>query len=504
MKHDKGIKNFLENEVDLNHARLQIAAEKLKIVKDVLKEKYGERLIDMKVQGSYATNTVIKPTDEGDEYDVDILVIIKVDDPFATPADVLGELEEFVKGDGRKLVRKKKCVRINYAGEFHLDVVPCVDRGNGRYEICNRIDKVFELSDGGKYADWFTNIDERHGGHLSESVRLLKWVRDHKKRWSVPSACPSIIITTLLGSIAEHMPGSNSISETFVLLLEGAATKMRVSSILQNPTLPNEDLFANRSEIVKGVRDGLEDLARKSRDALDEVDNEESIKKWRIIFGDDFGGSEEKSASSTDSSVAGAATIPVNTIVQGSEPKHWADNEGDKEDLSVEILEEDVDIASSHKYLSDRYGEENVRQDSGNLIIDPMRFTLNYIQEKERKTTILNCVYGIRIEYRSNVQVLPRVYEIHGKIPKKIDRHIYSNGSFCLDLPEVVYKKMGHEFNIQIFIESFVEPFLAWQEYYNLCGKALWETRIHGSRARILALMNKEISREDLFHSAVL
>lgn len=63
-----------------------------------------------------------------------------------------------------------------------------------------------------------------------------------------------------------------------------------------------------------------------------------------------------------------------------------------------------------------------------------------------------------------------------------------------------LYKKMGGNFSIRVFIESFVEPFLGWQEYYHIFGKGLWDTRVHGTEAYNLAVVNGEMSVEELFN----
>ena len=79
MRHDKELKNFLTNEVELNKTRLEKAEKKYTVIEQELKDFFGKNLT-VKQQGSYATNTIIKPgPDQNDEYDVDMLVVMEVD-----------------------------------------------------------------------------------------------------------------------------------------------------------------------------------------------------------------------------------------------------------------------------------------------------------------------------------------------------------------------------------------------------------------------------------------
>ena len=158
------------------------------------------------------------------------------------------------------------------------------------------------------------------------------------------------------------------------------------------------------------------------------------------------------------------------------------------------------------KYLSDRYGAENVKVAGGEILIDPVKFTLIYENTGEEERTTISCEYGIRIQFSDCMRRVPKVCEIHDKITERGGWHVNSDRSFCLDLPEVVYQKTVTKdiFSIEAFIESFIEPFLGWQEYHHLYGEDLWETRVHGNAAYIWAVMNRELSKKDLIDPMVL
>ena len=90
--------------------------------------------------------------------------------------------------------RKTRCVTLNYAGDFHLDIVPCLETDYG-YWVFNRRNNVAEPTDGDGYTDWFRGQDEIVGGKkLIKVVRLVKYLRDIKGTFTAKS----ILLTTLL------------------------------------------------------------------------------------------------------------------------------------------------------------------------------------------------------------------------------------------------------------------------------------------------------------------
>ena len=502
MKHDNEILNFLKEEVNLNQSGLEKAKGTYNQIKREIESKYGDRLIDIQLQGSYATDTIIKPgPDKKDEYDVDILVIIKDDKNLPDDAvGVLKETEEFINNENRTIQRKNKCVSINYAGDFHMDIVPCVKRMDqvDRYDICNRKEDKFEISDGGKYADWFKELDETHKGSISKCVKLIKHIRDHKNTFS----CPSIVLTTLFGkaalsdNAAELSPTKTGITEYFVILLNTASEILNSSNILWNPVLPDENLLQNVDNIeIENCRKHIAKLARKVREAHDADNREESLQQFRAIFGDKFG---NNNTNRNDNKKKSSSSIPHTTLAVGAAPQLWAEDDN----TPVVYFKDSINFDEAVKYLANRYGSENVRVDGvTTVIIDPIEFLFDYKNEKERKTESLICKYSIKVVFDG--KRVPKVYGLGENIPRKADRHINNDGSFCLELPEMIYKEMNGVFDISVFMELFVESFLFYQQYVDIMGKAPWETRQHGNRAYNTAIINKDLKSSELSKDAL-
>lgn len=90
---------------------------------------------DVFVQGSFRLGTVIRPSSDGEEYDVDCACSLRSLDKsklsqFALK-EMLGEeikLYRKSKGIQKKVHEGRRCWRLEYAdgAQFHMDIVPCI------------------------------------------------------------------------------------------------------------------------------------------------------------------------------------------------------------------------------------------------------------------------------------------------------------------------------------------------------------------------------------------
>ena len=210
--------------------------------------------------------------------------------------------------------RKTRCVTIDYAGDFHLDVVPCIEH-NGENYICNRIDKIYEKTDGDGYKNWLSEKNRTVGGNnLKKVTRFFKFLRDHKNNFSINS----ILLTTILGN---QINSFDKFSHEFQDLPQTLKTlSNRVNDFLQanpniptiqNPVLPEENFNRKWDQAkYRNFREKFRIYNKKINDAFEEKDHNESVKKWRKLFGDDFG---ELKKSDASSAVAVATTSGIVT-----------------------------------------------------------------------------------------------------------------------------------------------------------------------------------------------
>src|SRR5215471_11021934 len=80
-------------------------------------------------QGSVALGTTVKPK-ASQEHDVDLVCELEIEAVrVRNPISILDLVQEAIVQNGiyRPLVeRKNRCIRMNYVGKFHLDILPAV------------------------------------------------------------------------------------------------------------------------------------------------------------------------------------------------------------------------------------------------------------------------------------------------------------------------------------------------------------------------------------------
>lgn len=305
MKLHNHFKTFLQDHVNLNDTRLRLLADSVRAVKRaVMALDWGPEIVDFKEQGSWAHETIIKP--QADKpFDADLLVLVKAVSGW-TAKDYVNKLATELSNLPAykdKVRRFSHCATIEYAGERKIDIAPCVvdRRYPGSYEVCNRGTDEFEQSEPIAYTDWVTGRNGIAGGNdLKKATRLLKYLRDIKGNFT----CPSFLLTTLLGNrVSEDDRNDSDFADlpttlrTLVGRLDDWLQARSTVPEVPNPVLYGEDQasgwdqskYANFRDKVNLYRGWIDD-------AYGEEDKEESIGKWRRVFGDGFAEGETKRA----------------------------------------------------------------------------------------------------------------------------------------------------------------------------------------------------------------
>ena len=193
---------FLDDVVNLNQTRLDTLEKRVATISEFLrKSDYEPRIRRFSPQGSYAHKTIIKPPGTRD-YDADLLVIVDRVSGWSA-VEYVEKLYSLFRASGtyRDIVsRNTRCVVLDYANDFHLDVVPCIQDISGEtrsFWVCNRLTDRFERTAPEKYNEWLaTRNSITTGNSLRKCTRLIKYLRDIKTTFSIKS----ILLTTLLGS----------------------------------------------------------------------------------------------------------------------------------------------------------------------------------------------------------------------------------------------------------------------------------------------------------------
>lgn len=113
--------------------------------------------------GSWAIGTVNRPIDEQGEFDVDLICRL-AGGALLPPQEAKRIVGDRLKEDGRyrdKLSEKRRCWRIDYKGEFHLDVAPVKAGPNGPDLIPDRQLLCWLETHPEAFAIWFNGLADR-------------------------------------------------------------------------------------------------------------------------------------------------------------------------------------------------------------------------------------------------------------------------------------------------------------------------------------------------------
>lgn len=289
MKNHNDFHTFLNDEVNLNATRIKNLDEKTDTINRLLTDNLvGYRKSER--QGSYALGTIIKPVKEEDEFDADLLVFMKEQAEW-TAKDYINALLRVFQDNGnyQNIVRRKtRCVTIDYKADFHLDLVPAIEK-DGRVFICNCKTDAFEETDGTGFRDWFNEKNRITNGYLKKTTRLFKYLRDRSNNFSVKS----ILLTTLLGNSVRDDDGFDDTADAFKALFDRLNDLLQANPMvptINNPVLSWENFNRHWDQLkYSNFRDKVRDYCEKVNAAYYEQDRNESIRKWRKVFGDSFG-----------------------------------------------------------------------------------------------------------------------------------------------------------------------------------------------------------------------
>ena len=176
---------------------------------------------------------------------------------------------------------------MNYAGEFKIDVVPCITY-NGNHSICNRKTNEYEATDGTGFRDWFNGKSRITNGNLKLVARLLKYLRDHKKTFTTPS----VLLTTLIGYTVHDWEGDTDFKTipdallTVITRMDEFLQSRPSMPEIRNPALPSETFTRHWDQAkYSHFRDMISSYARRIEEAYSDDDEQSSVRKWRELFG---------------------------------------------------------------------------------------------------------------------------------------------------------------------------------------------------------------------------
>lgn len=218
-------------------------------------------------QGSFRIGTTVKPL-VNDEYDIDLVCHLQRDGTITDPMALLEAVYKRIKDN--KIYepiseKKNRCVRINYKGDFHLDILPARSDPSGSLNyllVPDRDTQGWKASNPKGYAEWFDSVAQvriellekarieplpqyeklSDKLPLQQTVQLLKRWRDIAFKDKEDFAPPSIVLTTLVGN---NYSKALLVVEALTEVLDGIIREMDARTgpiVVLNPSNPKENL----------------------------------------------------------------------------------------------------------------------------------------------------------------------------------------------------------------------------------------------------------------------
>jgi len=368
-------------------------------------EQYDLKQTDIYLQGSFSTNTAVRPSPSlGDnaEYDVDLIVLCANDD--ISTNEALDNLEDIIQANGiyKDKIEKENpnipCVRLRYADEdsarFHVDLVPSKNNEDGTISIPRR-DSDWEVSRPKEYTEWVKSL----GARFQRTVMLLKRWRDENK-----IQIKSIVLQVIVANCISGSPDDSvNLMETFQGIkdfIEGYTSAPELS----NPVLENETITENwkDSDFTK-FKELINEAVDISTDASNETEHDESAALWQKILGDDF-------IYQTDKEVSLGKSLSSLGDTKHAEPLHYQYQQ--TEGVKVEIS-----ALFSRKRTKTVY-----RRKQGTIQISLPKYRIIIKSEQ----TLLS---GGDLEFTANVSGLKNQhYEIHWQVVNTGEEALRADG----------------------------------------------------------------------------
>jgi hypothetical protein len=249
-------------------------------------------------QGSWAQRTIVRPL-PGREFDADMLVSMRPQHGWSDdPAQYLLALHEALQRSARYRDRnelKTRCVRVTYANDCHVDLVPYLHTPGWfvSHQIVNRRENKFEDVNPAGFAEWMHGRDRLVHGNLRKTIRLLKFLRDYKRIFSVPSVILTVVVggqVTWWASMMSEAYGD--LPSAFTRLVSDTDRWLQGRPDL--PAISDPSCAGARfdhrltGQGYANFRASFHGYAGKIQEAAAAATAAESIVLWRDIFDDEF------------------------------------------------------------------------------------------------------------------------------------------------------------------------------------------------------------------------
>ncbi|OAV43965.1 cyclic GMP-AMP synthase DncV-like nucleotidyltransferase [Lewinella sp. 4G2] len=243
------------------------------------------------IQGSYKMKVVIRTKDDTCDLDDGIYFARKID---VSPSTMQGWIYQAVSGHTGNASQRQKCVRVDFAGNYHIDypIYQNEDQDTAPW-LCIK-DGAWddEQSDPKAYVDWF---NERKTDQLARIIRYLKSWGDNVRHNML-----SGLAMTLLAEDNYYQDERDD--EALLQTLRNVQASLEDEWTAVMPTVPNDDVIKKHDkDFQKRFFDKLDALITDGESALEQESELKASKLWRKHLGARFPLGKAPSGSRSDS-----------------------------------------------------------------------------------------------------------------------------------------------------------------------------------------------------------
>lgn len=311
--------NRIAESLQLDDSRRLAAERSYSAVSDWISRDAGffkEVPFDIYPQGSFRVGTTVKPY-SGSEFDLDIVIHLAARYAGFDPMKTLNELERRLRESGTyasMVERKNRCIRLNYANEFHMDILPGFHESiydHNRLMVPDRALKDWTASNPKGYAQWFEskfirqdlillekarsveelpeNLPYQLKQPLQRAVQLIKRYRDVYFQDKPELATSSIILTTLAGMFYGSQTSEYQTIKAIVTGINDAIPLQKGKVIeIVNPANTDEK-FSDKWESEPELYDAFVVFIRDFKQVWDQIHSTFGIHKVIDIIKPAFG-----------------------------------------------------------------------------------------------------------------------------------------------------------------------------------------------------------------------
>jgi hypothetical protein len=288
-----------------------------------LKARSGYR-ISSRLQGSYQFRTQVRPPRKGDEYDIDLGINFEwTGQPESGAHDapelmqmVQTSLDAFAKsGEGARGVTeppKSCCCRIQYEGDFHIDV-PSYHLDPNLDERTLATVNGWTISDPKAFYLWFKSaFDELTRSKVRRQIKYLKcWAA---LRWKIGGGRPSsVLLTVLVANAYARLSSEEAASEDGALtgVLREIHARLKRGGVVRNPVNPSENLNRLSDDEWSSFSEGLAQFLKTANEAVEAEDQVSAADVWSQAFAHFFPMPDVANRFIAESLAKSALPVPV-------------------------------------------------------------------------------------------------------------------------------------------------------------------------------------------------